>query len=363
MVSIFLKKYWYLFIISFFIVNIILYPSSIDVLEKLQALNIVGYTDQQKGGGSIISVDTSKLVSYKYMRKPHEIVYPYAGVTISKKGGVFFEVDNYKLHLEANLKGSNTVNVRLQVFADDFSDIQDSNTFVFCQKIISGKNGYVDVEIDLNDLEVPTWWVKSKGISTEQIPEFNFDQTALIVFDHDPSLELNKEASVEILSLEFLPDRSLYFVVNLFVIICSSLLYVYILIARKRRIVVSAPYKINEKNDQKPIDKETLLINYLAENYTRGELTLSKVSNELGIASQDVSKIIKSKFDLTYNQYLNFLRIEEAKRLLIHTDLQVKEIVYDTGYESLQHFSRVFKASLGVTPTHFRSEKNNTKSN
>jgi len=51
------------------------------------------------------------------------------------------------------------------------------------------------------------------------------------------------------------------------------------------------------------------------------------------------------------------VRIEEAKRLLATTDKKRYEIAYQVGYESPEHFSRIFKRSVGVSPADYRKER------
>lgn len=54
--------------------------------------------------------------------------------------------------------------------------------------------------------------------------------------------------------------------------------------------------------------------------------------------------------------YVTALRMEEAKRLMIATDKKRYEVAYAVGYESPEHFSRMFKRVLGLTPAEFRKQ-------
>lgn len=58
-------------------------------------------------------------------------------------------------------------------------------------------------------------------------------------------------------------------------------------------------------------------------------------------------------------QLIQERKMLEARRMLRYTDLPVKEIAYELGYEDLQTFSRFFKAQEGVSPSEFREENLN----
>ena len=77
----------------------------------------------------------------------------------------------------------------------------------------------------------------------------------------------------------------------------------------------------------------------------------------MGIHERKISAIIKKKTDLNFKQFLNKLRIAEAKRLLLETDLQISEIAFKVGYGNASHFNRVFKLSENCAPNDFRKLK------
>lgn len=46
----------------------------------------------------------------------------------------------------------------------------------------------------------------------------------------------------------------------------------------------------------------------------------------------------------------------QAKRMLVHTNLPVKQIAYKLGFEDYSYFSRIFTQTTGVSPTDFRQK-------
>ena len=61
---------------------------------------------------------------------------------------------------------------------------------------------------------------------------------------------------------------------------------------------------------------------------------------------------------MNFIEYLTNIRIERAKKLLLNSDMNIKNICLDTGYSDPNYFSRIFKRQVGVTPTDFRESGN-----
>ena len=53
--------------------------------------------------------------------------------------------------------------------------------------------------------------------------------------------------------------------------------------------------------------------------------------------------------------YVQSLRIEEAKQILETTDLSVEAVAHDVGYEDSSSFSRLFRRKTGITPAQYRT--------
>ena len=58
--------------------------------------------------------------------------------------------------------------------------------------------------------------------------------------------------------------------------------------------------------------------------------------------------------DISPKQYIMGLRLNESQRLLLETDLSVKDIAYAVGFDNENYFSEFFKSKLGVTALNFR---------
>lgn len=99
----------------------------------------------------------------------------------------------------------------------------------------------------------------------------------------------------------------------------------------------------------------TVLI-YINKNYKQNCLLRDAV-NEVGYEYTYISKMFKKSTGMTFNQYINRLRIHEGQNLLKKTTLGVSEIATECGFNSLRSFNRKFVEIVGTTPTKYRQSK------
>ncbi len=90
--------------------------------------------------------------------------------------------------------------------------------------------------------------------------------------------------------------------------------------------------------------------------YQRPTFSRTDLARELDVSKDVVSRVINGAFDKSFRQLLNEHRVNEAKALLVNTDLQVTAIAFDVGFNSLATFNRAFKDITGLPPTGFRAE-------
>ena len=65
-------------------------------------------------------------------------------------------------------------------------------------------------------------------------------------------------------------------------------------------------------------------------------------------------KVFKQYMGKTLVSYINELRIEKSKYLLIHSDLSITEISMESGYNNSSYYIRKFQELQGITPQKFR---------
>ncbi|MBO5059467.1 MAG: helix-turn-helix transcriptional regulator [Clostridia bacterium] len=86
------------------------------------------------------------------------------------------------------------------------------------------------------------------------------------------------------------------------------------------------------------------------------DLYLDSVAEVFSTTSKYLSKKIKAELNVTFTEYLTFLRIEKAKRLLLSDDMSITDIYLSIGYNNRNTFIRCFKNYTGLTPSEFKKQ-------
>jgi two-component system response regulator YesN len=97
-------------------------------------------------------------------------------------------------------------------------------------------------------------------------------------------------------------------------------------------------------------------VDYLQEHYHE-DVNMAVVSNHISLNYTYFSEAFKEYTGESFSAYLRKLRLAKAKELLAGTDLKVYEICSRAGFDSVKHFTRVFKEAEGITPMEYRSKE------
>lgn len=99
----------------------------------------------------------------------------------------------------------------------------------------------------------------------------------------------------------------------------------------------------------------SLILNHIQQNYKT--LTLSSLSETFHYSVPHLSTLIKKNTGLSYSDLIKKLKMSDAIDYLENTDLNLYEIAKITGYNSNDHFSRVFKSCYSTSPQNYRKLK------
>ena len=95
------------------------------------------------------------------------------------------------------------------------------------------------------------------------------------------------------------------------------------------------------------------IIFYCTRHYM-GDLSLSVLSDKLGLNRYYISHLFSQKLGMRFNDYVNSLRISEACRMLLNSDDSVTDICFHVGFGTLRTFNRAFIKHTGRTPSDYR---------
>ncbi|MGE5809892.1 MAG: helix-turn-helix domain-containing protein [Ignavibacteria bacterium] len=110
------------------------------------------------------------------------------------------------------------------------------------------------------------------------------------------------------------------------------------------------------RKDAEPVIEE--LNNFVECNkpFLNSELTLSQLAEKLNISPRILSQVINEYFNQNFYDYINKLRVEESKKILLDGSSKktILEILYSVGFNTKSAFNVAFKKSTGLTPTEYK---------
>jgi len=106
--------------------------------------------------------------------------------------------------------------------------------------------------------------------------------------------------------------------------------------------------------DQNENEKDQCIYDYMNKHFAEYDLSLQKMASDLKVSAATVRQAIFKYTGKTYKDYLIFLRIESAKKLLSDYKLSIADIAIMVGYGNISYFIKVFKDMNGITPAKYR---------
>ena len=112
-----------------------------------------------------------------------------------------------------------------------------------------------------------------------------------------------------------------------------------------------------QKTDSIVHSQKDIIKDYIDRNYKK-DISAKDVAGILGYSDVYFSKVFKQLFDDNFINYLTKIRIDRAKVLLKDVSFNIKEVGKSVGYADSNYFTKVFKRSIGMSPSEYRSKHN-----
>ena len=96
------------------------------------------------------------------------------------------------------------------------------------------------------------------------------------------------------------------------------------------------------------------IISFIQKNYV--DVTLDMLVDTFHLSKPYLSKYIKEKAGMTFQEVVREERMKKARMLLKETNQTVETIAANVGYENVEHFNRLFKKAYDMTPVQYRKQ-------
>ena len=100
----------------------------------------------------------------------------------------------------------------------------------------------------------------------------------------------------------------------------------------------------------------TGVVSYIRNNYMH-RITLDDTAAHVYLSPSYLSKIFKDEMQTTFNAYLNSVRVEKSKTILLSNTLSISEVSDLVGFTDQSYFNKVFKKHVGITPKKYRDTR------
>ncbi|CAZ94299.1 AraC family transcriptional regulator [Zobellia galactanivorans] len=123
----------------------------------------------------------------------------------------------------------------------------------------------------------------------------------------------------------------------------------------RNQSLLSSPNYVDMYDTSKS-KKITLVNEYLSKNLQH-PIKFEEVASLVNMSPSAFSHFFKKRTQRTFSNYLSDLRIGHSAKLLIETDKNISEVCYESGFNNLSNFNRVFRKQKGCTPKEFRMQQ------
>lgn len=380
-------------------------------LQASESIDTTYYVDTyaditDPGGASTIAkpVKTDSVISTSFTLRSG-VEYPYAGVYISPYSpdnnpeGRYFDLSGYT-DVEIVLKSETGESffMYIKTLMEERASTEAVRHAQFRADILI-ENGVARKKIKLANFIIPSWW---KDVNAPELDSIKMDLSRVQQIDFTNG-NINKKdqlIDVTIDSIVFTMDNSELLagikaendaiektkaeikdlkLERLMAIVYSliGLILYFVLIYLWKSGKLRAMLPVQEDDDSEKIiisydkvemkdeqeDELERITEQIAKNYSSPTFSVEQLAKEAGVSTTKIPALLKHKYSMNFKQYLNMVRVTEAKRLLLETDHQIVTIAHSVGYNNIPHFNRTFKQHTGLSPKKYRKEPETAENN
>ncbi len=122
----------------------------------------------------------------------------------------------------------------------------------------------------------------------------------------------------------------------------------------KQLLIMIIRFKTDKINESAESDRIIYEISeYISANFHH-DISLTSLCRQFAFSEGHLSRKFKSVLGMGINEYINYIRILNAEKLLKETDISVTKIAEMCGFHDSNYFSTVFKKTMEITPHKYR---------
>ena len=109
--------------------------------------------------------------------------------------------------------------------------------------------------------------------------------------------------------------------------------------------------EVRRVSEKRSVERE---VKQYVKDHLADDLNVSRIAEVMHFNPQYLTRTFKADTGMGVLEYITTERIEAAKKLLVETNIPIKEIASLVGYQDYAYFTRVFKKESGVSPKQYR---------
>ena len=105
-----------------------------------------------------------------------------------------------------------------------------------------------------------------------------------------------------------------------------------------------------------PADTANEIKRFIDQNYTRN-ISLDTLAERFYFSREYIGRVFRARYGCGVYEYVQQVRMQQAKRLLKNPDLSLQSIAAHLGYSNANYFSKAFRKYFGESPSEYRSSR------
>ena len=126
-------------------------------------------------------------------------------------------------------------------------------------------------------------------------------------------------------------------------------------VSTERRCLASegfTPMKVGKLED-----KTNTIYSYISNHFNDSNLRITELADRFNMSASAFGHYFKAHTHVNFTQFLIELRLKHAADFLLNSNLTISEIAYNTGFNNISNFNRLFKKNKDITPKQYRKNR------